>query len=157
LAAALAGWFVINWALPRIPDSRRIHGVLAKLRAALTESTHHQPMAWALTAANWCLKLSAGAFLLSAITHTTWAEAWAGALGGELAAVVPLQGPAGFGTYEMGVWAGMATHLSKDSTALAHAVSAALALHICFLICAVVAGLLASMLSQFKRPAPSHP
>ncbi|MDE2432160.1 MAG: flippase-like domain-containing protein [Burkholderiales bacterium] len=152
MLGAVLGWFAINWALPRIPDSPRVHRVLSKLRAALTESTHHQPMAWILTSANWCLKLSAGAFLLSAITQTSWTEAWAGALGGELAAVIPLQGPAGFGTYEMGVWAGMATHLPKASPALAHAVSAALALHICFLICAVVAGLGASLLSQFKRP-----
>ena len=73
---------------------------------------------------------------------------------GELAAVVPLQGPAGFGTYEAGVWAGMAAHLPSGSPALAQAVSAALALHVCFLICAVLAGLGASALSGLMGSRP---
>lgn len=152
LVAAILGWFALNWALPRIPDSPRLHTVLSQVRAAMTERAHHQPLAWALTAANWCLKLSAGACLLSAITQSTWMQAWAAALGGELAAVVPLQGPAGFGTYEAGVWAGMATHLPQGSAVLAWTVSAALALHVCFLICAVLAGLGATALSGLDRP-----
>lgn len=153
LSLAVTGWFSVNWLLARIPDTPQTHSLLSKIRSALTERSHHHPMAWALTAANWCLKLSAGAGLLSAITHATWTQSWAGALAGELAAVVPLQGPAGFGTYEAGVWAGMAAHLPSDSPALAHAVSAALALHICFLICAVLAGLGASALSSWNRTA----
>lgn len=153
LSFAVTGWFSLNWLLTRIPDTPQTHSLLSKIRSALTERAHHHPMAWALTAANWCLKLSAGAGLLSAITHATWVQSWAGALAGELAAVVPLQGPAGFGTYEAGVWAGMAAHLPSDSPALTHAVSAALALHICFLICAVLAGLGASALSSWNRTA----
>lgn len=152
MLVALAGWFAVQWALPRIPDHPKLHSGLVKVKAALTESAHHRPLAWALTAANWCLKLSAGAFLLSAITQASWTDCWAGALGGELAAIVPLQGPAGFGTYEAGVWAGMASHLPAGSAPLAHAVSAALALHLCFLICAVLAGLGASVLGGAARP-----
>ena len=37
-------------------------------------------------------------------------DAVAGALGGELAGILPIQGPAGFGTYEAGVWAGASLH-----------------------------------------------
>lgn len=127
--------------------------LMGRLRHALLEPEHHHPLAWLATLANWAIKLAAGACLLSAVSTAPWLTAWAGALGGELAAIVPLQGPAGFGTYEAGVWAGMAAHLPPQSEALAHAVSAALALHVCFLLCAVLAGALAYVLSWANRPA----
>jgi hypothetical protein len=120
-----------------------------KWQSALSEHAHHRPAAWALTFANWVIKLSAGATLLAAITGASWLTAWAGALGGELAAVVPLQGPAGFGTYEAGVWAAMAWLSPANDPALAHAVTGALCLHACFLVCATIAGLLAWLM----RPA----
>jgi hypothetical protein len=125
-----------------------------KLREAMLESTHHRSAAWMLTAANWVVKLAAGASLLAAISHAPASVAWAGALGGELAAIVPLQGPAGFGTYEAGVWAGMATGLGLGSPQLTQAIPAAIALHLCFLLCAVVAGLIALLLTRLK-PVPS--
>lgn len=126
--------------------------VLRRLQQALMEPEHHHPLAWLATLANWSLKLAAGACLLSAVSTAPWLTSWAGALGGELAAIVPLQGPAGFGTYEAGVWAGMAAHLPPHSPALAHAVSAALALHVCFLLCAVLAGALAGVLTWANKP-----
>jgi Lysylphosphatidylglycerol synthase TM region len=130
---------------------------LNKLRHALLESAHHRFTAWVLTCSNWVVKLAAGATLLSAIADVKAPVAWAGALGGELAAIVPLQGPAGFGTYEAGVWAGMATSLgatSLQSAPLAQAIPAAIALHLCFLVCAVVAGVVALLLTRLK-PAPA--
>ena len=126
--------------------------LMLKLRQALLEPEHHHPLAWLATLANWSLKLAAGATLLSAVSTAPWLSAWAGALGGELAAIVPLQGPAGFGTYEAGVWAGMAAQLPAQSAPLSLAVSAALALHVCFLLCAVLAGALASVLSWANKP-----
>lgn len=157
LGLMVAGWLVSTWWMRRwfsqhadtaaeaqaVGLARLMH----RLRHALLEPAHHRPLAWGLTLANWSVKLAAGACLLSAISMASWPTAWAGALGGELAAVVPLQGPAGFGTYEAGVWAGMAAHLPAQSPALALAVSAALALHVCFLLCAVLAGALAWLLS----------
>jgi hypothetical protein len=129
-------------------------GHLSRLRHALLEPSHHRPAAWLLTLANWVLKLAAGAGLLSIITSTAWVHAWAGALGGELAAIVPLQGPAGFGTYEAGVWVGMASGLPASAPALSQAISAALALHLCFLLCAVLSGVTALWLSRFtKKPS----
>ncbi|MBI2732612.1 MAG: flippase-like domain-containing protein [Aquabacterium sp.] len=134
------------------PATGKLAGLMLKLRQALLEPEHHHPLAWLAKLANWSLKLAAGACLLSAVSTAPWLTSWAGALGGELAAIVPLQGPAGFGTYEAGVWAGMAAHLPPQSTALAHAVSAALALHVCFLLCAVLAGALASVLTWANKP-----
>lgn len=143
-------WFERHEGEPQV--SGKLAGMMLKLRLALLEPEHHHPLAWLATLANWSLKLAAGACLLSAVSTAPWLTSWAGALGGELAAIVPLQGPAGFGTYEAGVWAGMAAHLPPQSTALAHAVSAALALHVCFLLCAVLAGALASVLTWANKP-----
>ena len=163
LASLVLGWVVLIQAL-RAWDRRHpkngaaptglVGRWLNKLREALLESAHHRATAWLLTAANWVVKLAAGAWLLSAISEAKSAVAWAGALGGELAAIVPLQGPAGFGTYEAGVWAGMATGLGLGSPTLTQAIPAAIALHLCFLVCAVIAGLIALILSQLK-PAPA--
>lgn len=125
----------------------------AKWRHALAEPAHHRPAAWGLTLANWAIKLAAGATLLAAITDAPWLTAWGGALGGELAAVVPVQGPAGFGTYEAGVWAAMAWLSAANDPARDHAITAALCLHACFLVCACVAGLTAWAL----RPANAAP
>ncbi len=153
----LARWFVRHSALPD-GSASGLNALMQRLRAAMLEPAHHKPAAWGLTLANWSLKLAAGATLLSAISTAPWSSAWAGALGGELAAIVPLQGPAGFGTYEAGVWAGMATNLAPQSPALAQAVGAALALHVCFLLCAVIAGALASWISWLNKPGqPSGP
>ena len=68
--------------------------------------------------------------------------ALAGALGGELAAVLPVQGPAGLGTYEAGVWAGVQSQApgTFDNAAL---LGAALAVHALGVVVALAAGLLA--------------
>jgi len=166
MASFLAAWAVAAWLSRRWfsqhpsgaddegqRPSSKLAGLMTRLRHALLEPEHHHPLAWLATLANWAIKLAAGASLLSAVSTAPWLTAWAGALGGELAAIVPLQGPAGFGTYEAGVWAGMAAHLTPQSEALGHAVSAALALHVCFLLCAVLAGASAYVLSWANRPA----
>lgn len=173
LLALVACWHAGWWLLKRLlqgqatrsaSDLKGWRGLTLKLQAALLERSHHRPAAWVLTLSNWALKLAAGATLLSAIGQTAWPVAWAGALGGELAAIFPLQGPAGFGTYEAGVWAGIASLLDRQSPVLAHVVGAALALHVCFLICAVcaagVAGLLGGLPSRRETQGgfpPRHP
>lgn len=126
--------------------------LLQRLHAALIDPHHHRPAAWGFTWANWTIKLTAGALLLSAITQTHLGAGWAGALGGELAAVVPIQGPAGFGTYEAGVWAGFALSTPASTLAQGHAVAAALALHLCFLLCAVAAGAIAWATPSWSSP-----
>ncbi len=163
LIAIVLGWTVLlaslrAWDRRHPSDASVPDGLLGrwlnKLRHALLESAHHRAAAWLLTLSNWVVKLAAGAILLACIADTRVVVAWAGALGGELAAIVPLQGPAGFGTYEAGVWAGMATNLGAASAQLAQAIPAAIALHLCFLVCAVVAGVVALLLTRLK-PAPA--
>lgn len=132
---------------------------LSRLHAALVEPSHHRPAAWVFTAANWGVKLAAGACLMSAVVGAPFNAAALGALAGELAAVVPIQGPAGFGTYEAGVWGGFALALGPQHPQLALAIPAALALHLCFVLCAVVAGALAGLLRPGNDPhsAPRIP
>ena len=64
---------------------------------------------WWWSAANWLLKLLVVSVLLYQLAPESLmldsAGALRGALGGELAALVPVQGPAGLGTYEAAVWA----------------------------------------------------
>lgn len=149
----MRAWFARHTDPAQDEQAGKLGHWMHKLRQALLEPAHHRPLAWILTLSNWTLKLAAGAFLLSAITGAAWPTAWAGALGGELAAVIPLQGPAGFGTYEAGVWVGIAAHLPAQSPVLGRAVTAALALHVCFLLCAVLAGVLALILSRVQAPS----
>ena len=84
---------------------------------------------WLLSAGNWLLKLSVVAGLLWQSLAPWQAlalpQALQGALGGELAALIPLQGPAGLGTYEAGVWLG--SEAGADRAALV--ATAALGVH----------------------------
>jgi hypothetical protein len=63
---------------------------------------------WYLSWGNWVLKLTAVAGLLYSLAPQGFSlglqQSLAGALGGELAALLPVQGPGGLGTYEAGVW-----------------------------------------------------
>lgn len=162
LVLLVIGWHGGIWLLkglhgrlPKTSAERAMPGwvdLLTRCHSALVAPHHHRWSAWALTWANWTTKLSAGACMLGALTQQTWRVGWAGALGGELAAVVPIQGPAGFGTYEAGVWAGCALHAGTASQAASAIVPAALALHLCFLLCAVTAGLLAWLTPAWSTP-----
>jgi len=171
LAGLMAAWHGGWWCLRRLLSMQALatssglatppkgwRAIATKLQEALLEPAHHRPIAWVLTLANWGLKLAAGATLLGAISQITWPVAWAGALGGELAAIFPLQGPAGFGTYEAGVWAGVAALLAPHDPTLGHVVGAALALHVCFLVCAVCAAGVAALLTAPQEGLPPrHP
>lgn len=97
---------------------------------------------WACSAANWLLKLVVYGGLLTLVAGLPPLAALAGALGGELAAVLPLQGPAGLGTYEAGVWAGAHSQLAggTDNAAL---LGAALTVHALGIVVALAAGALA--------------
>lgn len=150
-AVALAAWAIPAWAR-RHPELLDTHGRFArqaiKLRAALAESTRGSGRSWAWTLANWSLKLAAQAWLLGALLGAPMATGMAGALGVELAAILPIQGVAGFGTYEAGGAALMRSH----GIMLADGLQAALALHLFVICCALAAGGLALLL-----PLPDTP
>ena len=95
--------------------------------------------AWLLSLANWLCKLSVVAILLSSLLAIPMKAAFQGALGGEWAGLLPLQGPAGLGTYEAGVW--LATGLHDDVMA-AQLPAAALLVHVFCLATSLGAALL---------------
>jgi uncharacterized membrane protein YbhN (UPF0104 family) len=84
---------------------RSRHFVVRQLRAFLHQRSN--AWGWFWSVANWSVKLFAVALLLQSLTGLLTVQTMRGALTGELSALLPLTGPAGFGTYEAGVWAGL--------------------------------------------------
>jgi len=134
------------WALPRwanaphrhsqdyLPDSK-----VSRIREAFAESTRHARFGWLWTISNWSVKLAVQAWLLAQLLGTSAAVGGAGVLGAELASILPIQGVAGFGTYE----AGAAAAMLPNGIALASGLQAALALHLVVIASALVAGAIA--------------
>ncbi len=109
--------------------------------------------AWLLSLGNWLCKLSVVAFLLSSLLNLPMKVAFQGALGGEWAGLLPLQGPAGLGTYEAGVW--LAAGL-EDSALTAQLPAAALLVHVVCLALSLGAALLAWALLRWPTPASAN-
>jgi hypothetical protein len=110
---------------------------------ALAESARHARIGWLWTLANWSIKLAVQAWLLAQILSAPLAAAGAGALGAELAAILPIQGVAGFGSYEAGAAAAMLAQGINFTDGL----QAALMLHLCILASALASALLAAVLA----------
>lgn len=122
LAIALAAIVVAATLLPALVRRVHVRARLARARAHAALSGRRLKLwrivariaaafraarggrrAWGYAVANWVLKLGIVGALLVPLAKLSYASAFAGALGGELAAVLPLQAPAGVGTYETGV------------------------------------------------------
>lgn len=156
-ALGASGLILCAWLLPRW--ARRQHdwaqrgrwaGKLAKVRDAFAESTRHARFGWLWTVANWSVKLAAQAWLLGALIAGSVQIGAAGALGAELAAILPIQGVAGFGTYE----AGAAAAMLPAGIGFADGLRAALALHLFVIASAVSAGAIAAL---FPNRGPAAP
>lgn len=119
--------------LARVPAGR--FGRLGKLCAALADSAHHARIGWLWTLANWCVKLAVLSEVLALLLGATWGAGFAGAVGGELAAIMPVQGVAGIGSYE----AGVAAALSLSDIAWRDGLAAAFSLHLLVLASALLA------------------
>ncbi|CAD5370599.1 Lysylphosphatidylglycerol synthase-like protein [Rubrivivax sp. A210] len=92
---------------------------------------------WLWTLANWLVKIAVLALLLSGIAELPLAMAWAGALAGEGAAVLPIQPPAGFGTYEAGVWVG--ARLAGATVSPSTVLGAAFTMHLFVIVFSILA------------------
>jgi len=84
---------------------RSRHFLIRQVRAFLHQRS--SPWGWFWSAANWIVKILVVALMLSNLTGLDILQTLRGALAGELSALLPLTGPAGFGTYEAGVWTGL--------------------------------------------------
>lgn len=150
-AVIAAAWAIPAWA-SRHPEiearSGRFVQTVHRVREALAESTRRSLRGWLWTLANWSVKLFAQAWLLGALLQTSLATGLSGALGVELAAILPIQGVAGFGTYE----AGGAALLSAHGIPFAGGLNAALALHLFVIASALAAGGLALAFLPAAQP-----
>jgi hypothetical protein len=87
--------------------------------------------AWAFCVANWTLKLVVIGGLLTQLADLSLWSGVAGALAGELAAVLPVQAPAGIGTYEAGVLLGARSYTALPA---GEVLGAALVVHALMLV-----------------------
>ena len=127
-------------------------GKLGDACAALAESAHHARIGWLWTLANWTVKLLVLSQVLAQLLATDWPIGAAGAVGGELAALLPVQGVAGIGSYE----AGAAAALALSAVPWADGLKAAFSLHLLVLASALMAaGLALAWSAIFKSHVAS--
>ena len=112
---------------------------------------------WAYAVSNWIVKLAAIAWPLLSLLPAGWDAALKGAAGGELAAALPVQPPAGFGPYEAGVIAGLR---SAADLPWAEIALAALVVHLLALAVTVGSSVVARLLGwshrDLRRTHPGH-
>lgn len=149
LAIGLVQRFVARRGAAPPPRSKLLRTALSALEA-LSDAPRHGVAGWLFGAGSWTVKLAALGLLLAHLGGFPWLDAVTGALWGELAGILPIQGPANFGTYEAGVAAGVAVF----GRSVLHAAAPALALHLFSLASALVAGALAYLFSPRMSVAP---
>jgi len=149
----------------------KVWSLVAKVAAAFRAARGGLP-AWGFAIANWVLKLSIVGMLLTSLANIPAGAGFCGALGGELAGVLPLQAPAGVGTYEAGVALGTQARHAKIAAAAASATpadrvrlantdngrlifGAALAVHALMLVVALVTALAFSLIVRSSRAPES--
>jgi hypothetical protein len=96
--------------------ARRAWHLLAKVAAAF-RAARGGAAAWGYAIANWVLKLGVVGVLFASLANLPLGAGFCGALGGELAGVLPIQAPAGVGTYEAGVAIGTRAHRAGAAVA----------------------------------------
>ncbi len=126
-----------HWLLAWAPK-----GVIGKVCEVLAESARPARTGWLWTLANWCVKLAVLAEVLALLLGTDFFTGLAGAVGGELAAILPVQGVAGFGSYEAGVTA----PLALSGIGWTKALQSAFSLHLLVLASALAAAGIAQVL-----------
>jgi hypothetical protein len=121
--------------------------------------------AWGFAIANWVLKLGIVGALLISLADLSPGAGFSAALGGELAGVIPLQAPAGVGTYEAGVALGARARRADASepgraakTDNARLIfGAALAVHALMLVVALATALAFSLIVRSPRAPERTP
>jgi uncharacterized membrane protein YbhN (UPF0104 family) len=85
--------------------------------------------------------------MIKSLTHLEIIQSLKGALTGELSALLPLTGPAGFGTYEAGVWSGIGLPWSQMNQLMA----SIFVTHIFFLSVSLLLALIFVLQDSFKN------
>lgn len=152
-------WFLVLWLLaPLFFDvvhkkfayflsqrkKTKLTDLALKLLNAFPQSMHTFWYSWVLTWINWVVKIVALAWILLQFLPMPVPAAIMGVLAGDLTSVLPIHAPAGLGTYEAGVVAGLTPWglTAKD------AFLAAVNLHLVLLFATSLSGLLALIIPQ---------
>ena len=149
--------------------TRKAWHLVAKVAAAF-RAARGGAAAWGFAIANWMLKLGIVGVLLASLANLPLGAGFCGALGGELAGVIPLQAPAGVGTYEAGVALGTQAHLPTAGVGAIGRVrvqaantdnhrlifGAALAVHALMLVVALATALVFSLIVRPPRAPESR-
>lgn len=122
---------------------------LQKWFDALTAALDAPLASWGWSISNWLAKLAGQAVLLVALASAALNTGALGTLGGELSAMLPVQGVGGFGTYE----AGVAFGLSGGQGDWLRYLVPAFALHLFTLLFAAASGILAWIALPDALPA----
>lgn len=146
----------------RAPLAQRLHAprgrlgkLLARLLGGLPRSRRGLGIDLLLTWSAWGLKLGALGAVLAQFVPLPLPQAVLGAIGGDLASVLPIYTPGGFGVYESGVVGALAASPLAKSLL----VQAAVNLHLFVFCVALLAGLV-GLLGRHPQPAAApaqHP
>jgi hypothetical protein len=160
----LFGWLVVPLATVILWETcgrlfarhdNRVSKMLGDMLKTLPKSRRLLFESWGWTTLNWGVKLASFAWIVTIFTPIDFADSVFAAAGGELSTVLPVNAPAGVGTYEAGVVAAV-TPLGVRGH---HALIGAVNLHLFVLGMAVVGGLLTFLLprrAQSPTPAVTH-
>ncbi|GAA0761908.1 phosphatase PAP2 family protein [Ideonella azotifigens] len=127
LGAVAGALLVLLVLLPRL--SNWLGAKLPRWRALQAGLLAHRDdrLGWLLCLANWCLKLLVLGGGLALLAPLPWLAGVSAAVAGELAVALPIQAPAGVGSYEAAIWA--AGQWLQVAAEPARLTSAALAVH----------------------------
>ncbi len=124
-------------------------GKFCAVRDALADAARHARIGWLWTLVNWAVKLAVLSQGLALLLGAGFGAGIAGAVGGELAAVLPVQGFAAIGSYE----AGAAAALALSGIGWVDGLKAAFSLHLLVLAAALASAALALLLPASRVSA----
>ena len=150
LGLGLALWWILPYFWGGILMRLQVYAQASMLKRIISalQTNRGGRVGWCLCAANWWLKLAVLGLLLQALAPLGFMVALRGALGGEWAALLPLNGPAGLGPYEAGVWLGVHAdelHWNMQqwrAFVLGDVIAAALVAHVFWLLIATLAAVI---------------
>ena len=125
---------LVEWCFRQLPTEGKLGRLAVRVRQGIPRERSEYGSAWAWTFGIWGFKFLALILLYMGFAEVSAEAAGAAVFSGELAAILPIQGLAGAGTYEAGVAAGLAIH----GVALPQALAAAVNVHLFMLAAAVL-------------------
>ncbi|MBP1852432.1 lysylphosphatidylglycerol synthase domain-containing protein [Rhizobium halophytocola] len=152
IPAFLAKEPVLGLLRPRL--SGKLGRILAGIEDGLPKSLGGLVAAWLVTVVNWGTKMLVFAWVLGLMGVAPLSATFGGAIGGELASVLPFHAPGGVGTYPAGIVAGaVALGAERGQAAMASLARASINLHLLIVLSALLGAGLSLGLNEIRRLA----